>query len=499
MIKINNYRRMNAYLRCSLGLLAVDFKMAGLICLLFLSINDLKAQAQIFKAGASITNITPGLGGGIIGNFGNPPPAQHIHDQLHVRSLVLDDGATQLVFVVIDNLHLDREALDEAKKAIHEKTNLPLSNLLMSATHTHSATSATKAASVSSNSNNSLADYRTFLISRIVDGVQIALNNLEPARIGWGVGSVPQHVFNRRWKMKSPVVNPFGEKDLVRMNPGVGNPDIVEPAGPTDPEVSFISVQAVDGRPLALLANYSLHYVGGVPKNDISADYFAVFADRMQELLGADRQDPLFVGMMSNGTSGDINNINFRGPAEKNQPYAKMQVVANDVAEEVFKVYKTIEHKDWVPLKAEQSELRLEVRKPSPDLLAHTQKVLARGDDEDPLHHPLERTYAERIMTIEKDWPDRIDIVMQAFRIGDLAIAAIPFETFVEIGLELKNKSPFKQSFTISLANGGYGYLPTPEQHEMGGYETWLGTNRVEKNASRKIVSEILGLFSKLK
>ena len=114
------------------------------------------------------------------------------------------------------------------------------------------------------------------------------------------------------------------------------------------------------------------------------------------------------------------------------------------------------------------------------------------------MHHPLERTYAERVMTIQKDWPDKISIVMQAFRIGDLGIAAIPFETFAEIGLELKSKSPFKQSFTISLANGSYGYLPTPEQHEMGGYETWLGTNRVEKKPSRRIVSELRHLFFKL-
>jgi hypothetical protein len=108
--------------------------------------------------------------------------------------------------------------------------------------------------------------------------------------------------------------------DQVQMNPGVGNPDLVEPAGPTDPQVSFLSVQSTQGRPIAVLGNYSLHYVGGVPRGHISADYFAMFADRIQELLQADRQDPPFVGVMSNGTSGDVNNINFRGPSEKHPP-----------------------------------------------------------------------------------------------------------------------------------------------------------------------------------
>ena len=155
----------------------------GLLFLLLLPGYELQAQEKIFRAGASTSNITPALGGGIVGNFGNPPPAQHIHDELHVRSLALDDGSTKLVFVVIDNLHVGRELLDEARKRIHEKTGLPQSHVMMSSTHTHSATRALDALEASS-SGNPLDNYGTFMVSRIVDGVQIALNNLEPARIG---------------------------------------------------------------------------------------------------------------------------------------------------------------------------------------------------------------------------------------------------------------------------------------------------------------------------
>jgi neutral ceramidase len=88
---------------------------------------------------------------------------------------------------------------------------------------------------------------------------------------------------------------------------------------------------------------------------------------------------------------------------------------------------------------------------------------------------------------------------MQAFRIGDLGIAAIPFEVFTEIGLEIKARSPFKDTFTIELANGSNGYLPTPPQHDLGGYETWLGTNRVEREASVKITARILELLGSVK
>lgn len=461
--------------------------------------SGLYAQQPVFRAGASTANITPPLGSGIVGNFGIPPPANHVHDELHARSLVLDDGATKLVFVVIDNVGIIREVLDEAKRLIFEETKIPTAQILISSNHTHSASSASGLGNLRGGWNADIPfdDYQRFLIRRIADGVRIALNNLEPARIGWGAGNVPQHLFNRRWKMKNPVINPFGGKDQVQMNPGVANPDLVEPAGPTDPQVSFISVQSLKGRPIGLLANYSLHYVGGVPRDHISADYFAVFADRIQELLKADRQDPPFVGIMSNGTSGDVNNINFRGPAEKHEPYAKMRIVANDVANEVLKVYRTIQYKDHVPLRAAQSELNLKVRRPDSEMLAWAQKVLAKPETEAPVHR-LEKTYAERAIQMSK-WPESVNVIMQTFRIGELGVAAIPFEVFTEIGLEIKSKSPFNSSFTIELANGSYGYLPTPEQHQVGGYETWLGTNKVEKEASRKIVTEILKLFNQVK
>lgn len=464
---------------------------------------DLQAQgsAKVFKAGASTSNVTPPLGEILVGGYGEPV-ATHVHDELHARSLVLDDGQNRLVIVLVDNVSINREVYDEAKRRLEKDTGIPAENMLMAATHTHSATSASGLRNKrrSWNYDKPLDEYQQFVVSRIVDGVKRAINNLEPARIGWGSGNVPQHVFNRRWKMKpgTPMPNPIGSNDQVVMNPGVENPNLLEPAGPTDPEVYFVSVQSVEGKPIALLGNYSLHYVGGVGSGHISADYFAVFADRIQELLGADRQDPPFVGIMSNGTSGDVNNINFAGPREKNERYEKMRIVADDVAQEVFRVYKTVKHQDWVPLQAARSELTLQVRQVSPELVAHSEMVMARPDSVKP-RHGLEKIYAQRVLQFHEEWPDQIDVVLQTLRIGDLGIAAIPFETFTDIGLEIKEKSPFKDTFTISLANGGYGYLPTPEHHKLGGYETWITTNRVETGASVKIVDVLLKQFNQLK
>jgi hypothetical protein len=282
------------------------------------------------------------------------------------------------------------------------------------------------------------------------------------------------------------------------MNPGSGRKDLARPAGPVNPEVYFVSIESTAGRPIAVLANYWLHYVGGVPRGHLSADYFAVFADRVQQLLGADRQDPPFVGLLANGPCGDVNNINVAAPGTaKFAPYEKIRLVADDLAREVVRVRATIAHRDWVELKAARAELELKTRRPSPEVLAQARQVLARPTTVSPIHR-LEKIYAERTVSAA-DWPETLSVMLQTFRIGDLGIAAIPFEVFTETGLEIKAKSPFRDTFTIELANGGYGYLPTPEQHELGGYETWLGTNRVEREASRKIVQTLQGLFEQVK
>src|SRR5688572_13952595 len=167
-------------------------------------------QGRIFRAGAATSNITPPLGLPIVGNYASPA-ATHIHDELHARSLVPDDGPTRLVFVIVDNVGVDQAVFDEAKRRIEASTGVPKTKVLMSATHTHSATSAGGLGEKRRgwNEDSPMDEYQIFLASRISDVVRVAINNLEPARIGWGVGKVPQHLFNRRWKMKTPVANPF--------------------------------------------------------------------------------------------------------------------------------------------------------------------------------------------------------------------------------------------------------------------------------------------------
>jgi neutral/alkaline ceramidase-like enzyme len=451
-------------------------------------------EEKPFLAGAATANITPWLGGGLVGNFGTPPPAKYVHDELYTRCFVLDDGTTRIALVVSDNIYISREVLDEAKRQVTEATGIPADRMLMSCTHTHSSVSARWKNPLQP--DKEFSEYQQFVAHRIADGVQCAIHNLQPAKVAWGTVDLPGQVFCRRWLLKpgAKLFNPFGEPDTAKMNPG-NRPDLLKPAGPIDPQIAFLAIETLDGRKLGLLANYSLHYVGNTGRHNISADYFGVFCDRVQELLGADRLQPPFVAAMSNGTSANINNNDYSKPRERHEQYEKIQIVADECARAVCGQYENLVWHDRVPLGMRQRELELAVRKPTPAQLAHAKMVLADPDRRDKFPH--ERAYANRAIQ-QQESPDTVRVIVQAVRIGESGISAIPFEVFSEIGLELKDRNPFKPSFTMELANGGYGYLPTPEQHKLGGYETWLGTNKVEQQASVKIVDSLLQMFAEL-
>ncbi|WP_162006525.1 neutral/alkaline non-lysosomal ceramidase N-terminal domain-containing protein [Roseimaritima sediminicola] len=477
------------------------FRFGLLAAVAVAGVATLKAEDadRKFLAGASTSNITPPLGEMIVGNW-KPIPATNIHDELHARSLVLDNGETRLAIVLCDNVGIPVEVFDLAKQHVQEATGIAPSHILMAATHTHSATTARGSSKV--HRDESLTDYQRFLARRISDGVRRAVANLQEAEIAWGSVDEPSEVFNRRWFVDDAALlkNPFGGLDRVRMNPPRGHKSLNRPAGPVDPEISFISVRHRDGRPLAVLANYSLHYVGGVNPGDVSADYFGYFAKFIEQKLlgddeqGGDRSWPPFVGILSNGTSGDINNINFQdGKPKRYRRYEKMAEVADKVAQRVADAHRDLTFHSWVPLDAQATDLRLNVRKPSEEMRAH----FANLDASDAPRMGREQIYAERVAKLDAG-PEAIDVPLQTLRIGTLGIAAIPFETFAETGLEIKRESPFEQSFTIELANGSFGYLPTPEQHRLGGYETWMGSNNVQKDASVKIVDALMEMFGRL-
>ena len=470
----------------------MNFRFTLVWCLALFGFGGTVVAGQL-RAGAAVVDITPALGvsnGGVIARGG---PVTHIHDELHARCLVLDDGATRLAIAICDMRMLGGEVVARAKSLAGEATGLPPENILIAATHTHAAP-----AMVGIHPEPRDRAYAEFVARRIADGITRAGHHLAPAKVGCGFGSAPQHVHNRRWFMKPGAItaNPFGGgSDEVKMNPPRGT-DLLKPAGPVDPQVSVLDVRHADGRPLAVLANYGLHYVGGYQAGHVSADYFGLFADRVQGLLGADRQHPPFVAMMSNGTSGDVSINDFSAKQERLPAWVKMQRVADDLAAEVVKVTGDIGHHTTAPLAVAATELQLGVRRPDAKRLVWARRTLAYATDPKRLTRPV--IYAQETLALAK-FPAKVPVALQAFRIGDLRIITVPCEMFAETGLALKQEAGLGPLFIIELANGYREYLPTPRQHEWGGYETWPArSSYLEVQAAPKIRAALLGLLGKL-
>jgi hypothetical protein len=449
-----------------------------------------RPEEPSLRAGAYAQDVTPEkFPISVNGNF-TDRLATSAHDPLHARCLVLDDGKTRVALVVVDSCMVPREIIDAAKARAEKKTGIPAANMLISATHTHTAPTLREAF-------QSKPDpaYLELLTEGIAKGIEKANANLVPARLARGVGQEPNQVFNRRWKMKQNVVNtdPFGgTTDKVKMNPGHLNPGLLEPAGPTDPAVTVLSVRTIKDEPLALYANYSLHYVGDMPA--LSADYFGVFAELAGRKLKA---GPGFVAMLSNGTSGDINNINVKEPAPKLKPGERSRLVADAVAEAGLKGLAGVRHSGNVSLKVATAALDLPVRKPTAAEVERARAILAKAEGR-PLEG-LEEVYARETVLLA-GYPDTVNLVLQVIRIGDMAIVGIPCEVFVEIGLEIKKSSPFPITCVVSLANGYNGYLPTPEHHAVGGYETWRArSSYLGVNSSPEIVKTVKTLLESVK
>lgn len=476
------------------------------VCLLGL-LGTTAARAGELRAGADVTDITPLPAHYPISTAGSMAAVflDDTEERIHCRTLMLGDARTLVSFTLVDSCLIPRELADSARRLASAKTGIPAAHFTIAATHTHSAPTATPAFQ----SNPSLA-YQIYLAEKIADSIAAAFARLEPAEAGWAVGENRDQVFNRRWFVTEPYNNPFGESgDEVRMNPGYdkGGGKVSKPAGSVDPAIPLLAVRSSqdEKKPIGLLANYALHYVGGPPrtaagKAQLSGDYFDRFANIMGAMVAPGRED--YVAILSNGTSGDINNVNYAAPAPRKKYEAgeKMIEVAQSVADSAFAAYTTIQYKADLPVAVLTRDLDLGVRKPDATELARAHKIMS--SPEQLINGNLnlaEAIYARETLQM-REYPDTVTVSLHAYRIGDLCLLTTPCETFVEIGLELKKLSPFGTTMVIELANGYNGYLPTPQQHGWGGYETWRAkSSYLETEASVKMVAVFRDLFGGLR
>ncbi|WP_298859476.1 neutral/alkaline non-lysosomal ceramidase N-terminal domain-containing protein [uncultured Gimesia sp.] len=445
-----------------------------------------------FLAGAFSVDISPEKlpaiqNGGFLERSQN-----QVLDRLHARCFVLKSGEEVVAIAVVDSCMIPRDICYRAKVLVRKQTGIPVNRILIASTHTHTAPSVMNLCL----GTNSDPSYERFLPGKLAEGIANAYANLEPARMGVAVVDAPKHTHCRRW-LKHPdkyANDPFGEKTVrAIMHPGYQNAEFIGPAGPVDTGLSLFSIQSADGkRSIGLIANYSMHYFG--TRGGFSADYYGKFSSLMENKIATtDSAKAPFVAAMSQGTSGDLQWMNYGQPRKKDY---SIDVYSAELAEIAFNAYQKIQYETGEPkLAMAETMLVFNRRLPSKERVSWANELNTKRGDRRPKSRP--EVYAEQVAWFV-EYPQE-EIILQVLRVGDLAITAIPNEVYGITGLKLKAQSPFKATFNMGLANGAAGYIPPPEQHFLGGYTTWPArTAGLETDAEPKIVDSLLGLMEKL-
>jgi hypothetical protein len=438
------------------------------------------------RVGAIAVNITPIQFPVIVNGMFEERTADRDVDPVFARAFVFDDGATRIAIVVVDSCMLPRELLDDAKSRASKLTGIPTEHMLISATHTHSAPS-----SMGCLGSRADPNYPTFLIPRLAHAIQLANERLQPAQIGFASARVPMLTFCRSYIRRPDRIqkDPFGQPTVrANMHPGFLSPDAIGPTGPVDDQLSLLAMQTLDGKPLGVLANFSMHYVDSPL---LSADYFGRFAEHLGKRIDGSDGSTSCIVSMSQGTSGDLASMNYSGrrALQEYDHYADQLATIADIT------YRQVHYQHHVSLAMRETKLTFQRRVPDADRLTWAKSMAERIGNRRPKGWP--EIYAlEQIFLADE--PQR-ELKLQAVRIGDVAIAAIPDEVYAISGLKLKLRSPLPHTFTIELANGAEGYIPPPEQHKLGGYTTWAArTAGLEVDAEPKIVETELKLLEEV-
>jgi hypothetical protein len=439
-----------------------------------------------FTAGSAIVDVTPKQLPVLVNGGMTSRSVDKINTPVSARSMAFSDGKEKLVIVVVDSCMMSRDLIDRAKEMAAEKSGIPRDRILISATHTHTAP-----ASMGCLGTDADPAYEIFLTKKLVEAVLAPLQKMRPAKIGWGEIDAADYTAVRRWVIhpKHMREDPFGNLTVrANMHAATNWDHVTGPSGPEDPMLSMISVQTTAGEPIGLLANFSMHYFGD---KDIGADYFGLFSKGLQEKLDPGKNG--FVAMMSHGCSGDIWRHDYEKSPERGKDSPTLEQYSQDMINLALKALETVTYETPATIAMAETRMTLPYRVPDKQRLEWAQKIMAEVGDR--LVKTTPEVYArEQILLHEKQ---KTEIVVQGLRLGEnITIATTPNETYALTGLKIKAASPAPHTMVIELANGGDGYIPPPEQHLLGGYNTWAARSAgLEVNAEPKITEAAIRML----
>src|SRR5262245_60574990 len=226
-------------------------RAAHFFMMVLLVLPSTSLSADEFKVGVAWVDSTPKLGIPMAGYY-SERGAEGVHDPLKAKAIVLESAGTKVALVTLDLISTLRSTVEETRRIIEAETGLPGKNVMISATHSHTGPifSGSRRSDALGGSHPLAQEYTYALPALIARAVKQANEKLAPARVSYGTGVEENLAFNRRFHMKDGTVG---------WNPGKLNPNIIQPAGPTDPTVQVVYFSADNDQPIATYVNFAMH------------------------------------------------------------------------------------------------------------------------------------------------------------------------------------------------------------------------------------------------
>jgi hypothetical protein len=413
------------------------------------------SQAAELRVGRAVVDITP-LPGTPMQAPQRPPfeikLAEAAHDSLYVKAIVLETGGQKAALVACDLTSIPVAIIDAARRQIGETTDVKPGAVMISATHTHTTPQIRPrfVAKADDAARGKTADYVRALPGRIAEAVRLANSELKTSRASAAIGHEESISFNRRFLMQDGSIqtNP-GKSDLAMVR------NIVRADGPIDPDVGVVTFDAIDGTPLATLVNFAIHLdtMGG---NRPSADFPFQICRLLSEARGTD-----MLSMFAAGASGNLNHYDLTRADRIHRVKGVMESkrIGTILAAAVLKASRRLEPLPIGSLLVARETVLLDMP------VAKGQALALRYGD-------AARFFDGEVDVFNDDGKQRFEAEVQVITMGsELAWVGFPAEMFVELGLALKQASPFRYTMIHTLANGSIGYVPNRKAYPQGAYE----------------------------
>lgn len=417
--------------------------------------------ASEIRVGVAMVDITPPLGIPMAGYY-HERGADGVLDPLRSKALVIESGGERAALVVLDLISIRRAITDRARADIEKTTGIKAGNIMISATHAHTGPELTDPGQPASDpveQKRLIVDYSEALPGRILESVRLANERLQPAQLAVAEGRCEDLTFNRRYFMRN---------GSIGWNPGKQNPDIVMPAGPSDPDVKLLYVEKAGAegptQSIATYVNFTMHpdTCGG---SKISADWPGALGRVLAGYHGSNH-----VTLVANGTCGNLNHIDTSW-AWPQGTVIEQHRIATILGASVFQAYKHLISIAAAPISAKSQFVDLELPPTTPEEVESAKRTLtATSDDRGGNFMKLVR--AKRVLEVaaRHGTPQHVEVQVISFG-KDIAWVGLPGEIFVELGLAIKKRSPFTHTFLVELANESIGYVPDRRSYPEGNYE----------------------------